>query len=114
MRRVAQITRLRPEKREEYLALHREVWPAVQAAIRAANIRNYSIFLHGDILVGYYEYHGEDLAADLAGIAEDAETRRWWTLTDPCQQRWADADAEPGTGPWTDLPEIWHLSEETE
>jgi L-rhamnose mutarotase len=42
MQRVAQTIRLRPERREEYLRLHASVWPGVEAALRAANIRNYS------------------------------------------------------------------------
>ena len=75
MLRIAQTIRLRPERREEYLALHREVWPGVEAALRAANIRNYSIFLRGDILFSYFEYHGDDFDADIASIAADPETR---------------------------------------
>jgi L-rhamnose mutarotase len=109
MQRLAQTIRLRPERREEYLALHREVWPGVEAALRKANVRNYSIFLRGDTLFSYFEYHGEDFAADMASIAADEETQRWWTFTDPCQEAWPDA----GTGgQWSDLPEIWHLTEE--
>ena len=111
MKRIAQTTRLRPEHRAEYLALHRAVWPGVEAALRSAHIRNYSIFLHGDTLFAYYEYHGEDWAADLASIKADAETQRWWTFTDPCQEPWPDAEGESR---WSDLPEIWHLSEEAE
>jgi L-rhamnose mutarotase len=30
---------------------------------RAANVRNYSIFRHGDLLFGYVEYVGDDLDA---------------------------------------------------
>lgn len=109
VRRLAQTIRLRPERREEYLALHRQVWPGVEAALRAANVRNYSIFLRGDTLFGYFEYHGDDFEADMAAIAADPETRRWWTLTDPCQEPLPDA----GTGgQWSDLTEIWHLGEE--
>nr|WP_228555213.1 L-rhamnose mutarotase [Catenulispora pinisilvae] len=74
MQRIAQVARLRPEQREEYLALHRDVWPDVEAALRAAQIRNYSIFLHEDMLFAYYEYHGADFAADLATIKADPET----------------------------------------
>jgi L-rhamnose mutarotase len=45
----------------------------------------------------------------MAAIAADPETRRWWELTDPCQEPWPDA----GTGGhWSDLTEIWHLSGE--
>ncbi|MEV6297254.1 L-rhamnose mutarotase [Streptomyces sp. NPDC051896] len=109
MKRVAQTIRLRPEHREEYLALHRATWPGVEAALRTANIRNYSIFLRGDTLFSYFEYHGEDFAADLATIADDPETQRWWKLTDPCQEPWLDTGAG---GRWSDLVEIWHLNEE--
>jgi L-rhamnose mutarotase len=109
MKRVAQTIRLRPERREEYLALHREVWPGVEAALLAANIRNYTIFLRGDSLFSYFEHHGEDLAADLASIGDDPQTRRWWRLTDPCQEPWPDTGSG---GQWSDLEEIWHLSEE--
>ncbi|NUR24304.1 MAG: L-rhamnose mutarotase [Catenulispora sp.] len=110
MQRIAQVARLRPDKREEYLTLHREVWPGVEAALRAAHIRNYSIFLHGDMLFAYYEYHGDDFAADLENIIKaDPDTQRWWTFTDPCQIPWPDS---PTGSRWTDLPEIWHLSDE--
>jgi L-rhamnose mutarotase len=109
MQRIAQTIRLRPERRAEYLELHRSVWPGVEAALRAANIRNYSIFLRGDTLFSYLEYHGSDLAADLAGIAADPETQRWWELTAPCQEAYPDA----GTGgQWSDLTEVWHLGED--
>jgi len=108
MKRVAQTIRLRPERREEYLRLHAQVWPGVEAALLTANVRNYSIFLHGDTLFGYFEYHGDDFEADLAAIAADPDTKRWWTLTDPCQEPWPDSAAG---GHWSDLTEIWHLSE---
>lgn len=109
MRRIAQTIRLRPEHREEYLALHRDVWPEVEAALLAANVRNYSIFLREDMLFGYFEYVGEDFDADMANIAADPATQRWWKLTDPCQEPY------PGTGTggqWSDLTEIWHLKDE--
>lgn len=109
MKRIAQIARLIPERREEYLKLHREVWPGVEATLRAAHISNYSIFIQGDTLFAYYEYHGDDFDADLAVLKTDPESQRWWTFTDPCQVPWPDST----TGSrWLDLPEIWHLSDE--
>ncbi|MFF5521462.1 L-rhamnose mutarotase [Streptomyces coeruleorubidus] len=107
MKRVAQTIRLRPEHRDLYLRLHSEVWPGVEAALRDANIRNYSIFLREDTLFGYFEYHGDDFEADMAAIGADAATQAWWKLTGPCQEPWADT----GTGgTWSDLTEIWHLA----
>src|SRR5579885_1162413 len=108
MNRIAQVARLVPERREEYLTLHREVWPGVEAAPRAAHISKYSIFIHGDTLCAYY--HRDDFEADLATIKADPESQRWWTFTDPCQEPWPQSS----TGSrWLDLPEIWHLSDES-
>jgi len=100
------VIRLRPEHREEYLRLHSAVWPEVEQRIRDSNIANYTIFLNGDLLFAYYEYHGTDLDADLALIAADETTRRWWTLTDPCQERLPDT---PPGQQWSDAVEVWHL-----
>jgi L-rhamnose mutarotase len=104
--RFAQVIRLRPERREEYLRLHGAVWPQVERTLTECGIANYTIFLHGDLLIGYFEYHGSDLEADLARVAADEETRRWWTFTDPCQERLPDA--RPGQQ-WSDAAEVWHL-----
>ena len=103
--RHALVVGVRPEKREEYLKLHSAVWPGVEQKLVECNIRNYSIFVFGDILFAYYEYVGEDHAADMATLAEDPETRRWWALTDALQQ--PDPERPPGTW-WLDLPEIFH------
>ena len=40
-------------------------------AIRRANIRNYSIYRHGELLFAYFEYVGDDFAADMAAMAAD-------------------------------------------
>ena len=101
--------RLRPEKREEYLQLHAAVWPEVEQTLRAAGISNYVIFLHDDLLFSYYEYVGADHASALAQIAADPATRRWWALTDPCQER---LPGTPDGEQWLPLPEVWHLSPE--
>ncbi|WP_433220957.1 L-rhamnose mutarotase [Dactylosporangium sp. CS-047395] len=109
MQRFAAVIRLRPEHRETYLDLHAAVWPGVEATLRAANFRNYTIFIHDDLLFGYYEYVGTDHDADQARIAADPVTQEWWKLTDPCQE----SLAEPGTGHWwAPMQQVWHLSEE--
>lgn len=106
MERFGSVIRLRPERRDEYLRLHEQVWPEVEQALRRANVRNYTIFLHGDLLFGYYEYVGTDHDADQARIAADPATKRWWELTDPCQE----SLAEPGSGQWwAPMREVWHL-----
>jgi L-rhamnose mutarotase len=117
VRRYASVIRLRPEHRQTYLDLYSAVWSGVEQTLREANIRNYTIFLHGDLLFGYYEYIGHDHEADLARIAADPQTQQWWRLTDPCQESLADpsqeALAEPSRGHWwAPMREVWHLTEE--
>jgi L-rhamnose mutarotase len=109
MQRYGSVIRLRPDKRDEYLRLHADVWSEVEDAIVAANIRNYTIFLHGDLLFGYYEYVGQDHAVDQAKIADDRATQRWWALTDACQESLAATDSGHW---WAPMAEVWHLSGE--
>ncbi|MGC0368216.1 L-rhamnose mutarotase [Microbacterium sp. SLBN-111] len=106
MLRVGMICRMVPEKREEYLALHRAVWPGVEQTLREGNIRNFTIFVRGDVLFGSYEYVGDDLAADDAKMAADPVTQEWWALTGPCQVPFDDDGSEPN---WQIMTEAWHL-----
>ena len=63
--------------------------------------------MHDDVLFGYYEYTGDDHAADQARIAADPATQRWWALTEECQERWPGT---PDGQQWTPMAEVWHLS----
>ena len=107
MERHALVVGVRPERRAEYLELHSQVWPQVEQTLRDAHVTNYSIFNVGDLLFAYYEYVGEDHAADMARIAADPVTQQWWQHTDPCQVRVVE-EREPGAR-WQPLDEIWHL-----
>jgi L-rhamnose mutarotase len=71
---------VRPEKLEEYKKLHAAVWPEVLAMIRDCNIRNYSIYYRDGLLFSYFEYIGEDYEADMAKMAADPTTQKWWDL----------------------------------
>ena len=85
MRRFGQLIRVRPESIDEYERLHADPWPGVLDQIHRSNIRNYTIFRDGVQLFAYFEYVGDDFAADMAAMAADPETQRWWTLCSPCQ-----------------------------
>lgn len=106
MRRVATVIRLRPEKEAEYRRLHADVWPAVLDRLTRSNVRNYSIFLRDGTLFSYFEYVGSDYEADVAAVAADPETQRWWTFTDPCQE--PVTTAAPGEW-WAPADEVFHL-----
>lgn len=105
MRRVAQVIALPAENAAEYERLHAEVWPSVLDRLARSNLRNYSIFRYGELLFSYFEYVGDDYEADLAAIAADPETRRWWTFTDPLQRPVSEhVDGEW----WHEVPEVFH------
>ena len=55
MVRVAWTGRLRPDKIEAYVEAHANVWPGVVDAMRAAGMRDYSVFIFGDRVFGTYE-----------------------------------------------------------
>jgi len=98
---------VRPEKLDEYRRLHSDVWPEVLAQLRAANISNYSIFYRDGLLFGYMEYHGDDWDADMASIAADPATQRWWELTDPCQE--VLPSAKPGER-WAPMESVFFMA----
>lgn len=108
MQRVAQVIGLKPSQIEEYKRIHAEVWPGVLAQIADSSIANYSIFLREpeNLLFSYFEYHGSDLAADMARMAEDPTTQKWWKLTDPMQQR---LDSVSADGWWAPAEEVFHV-----
>ena len=88
--RYGSVIGLRPDKLEEYKEMHAAVWPGVLKQIKECNIHNYSIYL-GELekgqyyLFAYFEYTGDDFEADMAKMAEDETTQRWWKHTDPQQ-----------------------------
>lgn len=82
---------VRAGKLKEYKKLHRAVWPSVLRMIKKCNIRNYSIYLqkfrkNEYYLFSYFEYVGRNFKADMAKMAADPETRRWWSFCMPCQK----------------------------
>ena len=108
VQRMGMVIGVRPEKLEEYKRLHAEPWPEMDAALSAANIRNYSIFLREPemLLFGYWEYVGSDYAADMKVLDGLAISKKWLALTDPCQAPLKTA--APGEW-WSTMPEIYHL-----
>lgn len=106
MKRYSQVIGLKPDRLAVYTQLHAAVWPAVLATIHACNIRNYSIFLNGDeSLIAYFEYVGDDYAADMARMAADPMTQEWWKICDPMQI--PDPRSLPGQR-WHVLEEVFH------
>jgi L-rhamnose mutarotase len=57
-------------------------------------------------LFSYLEYVGTDYDADMAAMAADETTQRWWELTGPCQQPLGDAES---SHPWSAMTEVFHV-----
>ena len=106
MKRFGMVIGLKPESEKEYRDCHRAVWPEVLETIRQCTIRNYSIYLKDGMLYSYFEYHGTDFAADMAKMAADPATVRWWALMKPMQE--PVATRKEGEW-WADMEEVFHL-----
>lgn len=107
MQRIGSVIGIRADRIAEYKALHAAAWPSVLAQIRRSNIRNYTIYLREpeNLLFSHFEYHGVDLAGDMAAMAADPETRRWWAVCSPCQEPLASrADGDH----WATMEEVFH------
>ena len=110
MKRYGMVIRLREGKVEEYRKLHAAVWPGVLSMIAECNISNYSIYLRRmddgqHALFSYFEYVGDDYAADMAKMAADQTTQEWWALCGPCQEPLATR--EEGQW-WAEMEEVFH------
>ena len=110
MKRYGMVIGVREEQVKEYKRLHAAVWPEVLKTIRDCNIRNYSIYLRrlddGRLyLFSYFEYIGGDYAADMARMAADPATQRWWKLCMPIQKPLKDVGPD---GWWAEMEEVFH------
>jgi L-rhamnose mutarotase len=78
--RSAFVLHVRPDKIDEYVAAHANVWPEMLDALRNAGIRNYSIFRDDTRVFGYFE-------------SDDLERAAEYLAAQPVCTRWQDAMA---------------------
>jgi L-rhamnose mutarotase len=110
MQRFGSVVMLRPEKGSEYVRLHTAVWPEVLAMLKQSHIQNYSIYLRRladgkNYLFSYFEYTGGDFAADMAKMAADPATQKWWAVCKPYQEPLADRAPDEW---WAAMNEVFH------
>lgn len=105
MKRIGQIISIPPENVEEYKRLHANIWPEIAKTIYECNLRNYSIYYLNGQLFAYMEYVGEDFEADMAKMAADENTQRWWDVCKPLQT--PDPNRPEGAW-WWDAEEVFH------
>ena len=110
MQRYGTVIGLHADKIDEYKQLHAAVWPEVLRMIARCNLRNYSIYLRQfddgqHFLFSYFEYIGDDFAADMAKMAADPTTQRWWAVCMPCQR---PLDSRSPDEWWAAMEEVFH------
>jgi L-rhamnose mutarotase len=95
--------KLLPGMKDEYVRRHRAVWPEMTALLNAAGIHNYSIWLSGDDIFGYFE------AA--RGLAQARQVQQ----ASPVYHRWAEhmkdvmtVVKDPQTGAPFGLEEVFY------
>jgi L-rhamnose mutarotase len=104
--RVCFVLHLKPERVDEYVAAHEDVWPEMLEALNKAGWHNYSLFVRPDdgLVVGYLET--DDFAAAQSRMAATEVNDRW-------QAGMADFFEHPsGVTPdqaMTPLTEYFHL-----
>jgi L-rhamnose mutarotase len=82
------------------------VWPEILGKITECNIRNYSIFLREGMLFSYFEYIGQDMAADMRRMGEHPKTQEWWSIMNPMQEPLPTrAEGEW----WAPMEQVFHL-----
>ena len=90
VRRIGMVIKIRPEKIDEYKALHAATNPGVRDLLEKYHMRNFSIFLtrldDGNYYeFGYYEYWGNDFEKDKAMLDAEPRNKEWLRICDPLQ-----------------------------
>lgn len=106
MTRVCFVSRVRPDRIDEYRARHAAVWPEMLEALRDTGWRDYALYLSPDgLLVGHLET--DDYAAAQEAMTRTAVNPRW-------QAEMAEffvADGNPDEG-FQVLDEVFHLEDQ--
>jgi len=105
MKRYGSVIKIKLDKLEEYKKLHANIWPEVAKMITECNITNYSIYHKNGYLFSYFEYIGEDYKADMAKMASDPITQKWWNICKPMQK---PLETKKEGEWWSEAEEVFH------
>lgn len=103
MPEYAWVLGVRPGYEDEYKKRHAEIWPEMEAALKAAGITSYAIFRHGLTLFGYFET--ADIDATRAALKASETNRRWAEYMAPIM----DIQIDLHTGFPYLLPKQWTM-----
>ena len=103
MERLAWKAKLLPGKKEEYIRRHNEIWPEMTTLLNDAGIHNYSIWLVGDDIFGYYEAE--------KGIKHASSTQANSPIVDRWNEYMKDVmvmEFDPATGAHYKLEQVFY------
>ena len=98
MEEIAFTMKLKPGVEAEYQRRHDEIWPELTAALQAAGVRDYSIYLacsSGTLFAIQKRLPGHTIEA----LPELPVMRRWWAYMADLME--TNPDNSPVTGPLT-------------
>ena len=105
MKRYGSLIKIKLKKLEEYKKIHADIWPDVARMITKCNIKNYSIYHKDGFLFSYFEYIGEDFKSDMAKMAADPITQKWWDICMPMQE---PLETRKEGEWWAEMEEAFH------
>ena len=104
MERLAWKGRIKPGCEAEYKRRHDEIWPEMVEVLKAAGICNYTVFLTGEELFGYYECEkGVPYAENVQ--ADSPVVDRW----NEYMKDILELEMDPATGAQPKLMEVFRL-----
>ena len=103
MQRIAFLMNIQPGSEAEYQRRHEQVWPEMQAELKAAGCQNYSIFRDGLQLFAYLEV--DDLDRYRSYLVQSEVAARWETYMSDILIR----EVDPATSFPPLLSEAFHL-----
>lgn len=102
MEKYAWSARVKKDKIEEYKNRHDNIWQEMKDVLKQAGIVNYSIWLCGDTLFGYYECEkGVKFAAQVQ--AESPVVKKW----NEYMKDVMEMDLDPETGAQPHLTQVF-------
>lgn len=104
MERLAWKGRIKPGCEAEYRRRHDEIWPEMVEVLKTAGICNYTIFLTGEELFGYYECEKGVTYAEKVQ-AESLVVLRW----NEYMKDILELEMDPETGAQPKLKEVFRL-----
>ena len=103
MQRVAFKLQLKPGAAAEYKKRHDELWPELAAALKAAGVSDYSIFLDEETLTLFAVQKLSD-GNTAAELPDSPVVRKWWDYMAPLME------VHPNNSPVAQpLKEVFHL-----